>query len=643
MKLERLLFALILSFFLAGCGFSLAADITPPPGSELPASNPTQTEPAADPLYPLLPPSPAAGREIYDEKCAPCHGPQGMGDGDRAPSLPNPVTAIGSANIARLAAPAKWFKVISEGNLERFMPPFPSLSERQRWDVIAYTYSLNATADSIAQGKDLYQKECARCHGVEGKGDGPDAANLNATPRDFTDQEFMAGKSTSDFYQAITDGVSPSMPGFESQLSELDRSLLADYLRWLTFSEGGEAAALEGTLSSSDTAPTPDSAPMSEITPTLEITETLNLGVITGTVINSSGGDIPIGTEVILHGFDEMQMVISNTTTLNPDGTYVFSDTETIVGRAFFTTLQFKDITYGSDVVVAEGEGQNLDLPISVFDTTTDTKDLKVDRLHLFFEPLDEDNIRVAELYIISNNGNKTVVPTESGKPTLLFDLPEGASDLRFQEGALGERFIQSGRGFGDLYPVYPGAGSYQVLLDYILPYKSKLDLSQTMTLPTDAIVIMVPQDSYKIKGKNLEQTNNREVQGVSFEMYNRNGLPSGELLRLTVSGKPGGTFFTSSSGNNLVIGLGAFLVVLFMVGGWVFFRNRRANEPQEADVAEEISNKTKGETPETLMDAILALDDLYQAGELPEQAYIERRAALKTQLKDLLDKEQGK
>jgi hypothetical protein len=47
--------------------------------------------------------------------------------------------------------------------------------------------------------------------------------------------------------------------------------------------------------------------------------------------------------------------------------------------------------------------------------------------------------------------------------------------------------------------------------------------------------------------------------------------------------------------------------------------------------------DEDKTETPadaETLMDDIIALDDLYQAGELREAAYRERRAELKEKLR---------
>jgi hypothetical protein len=41
-------------------------------------------------------------------------------------------------------------------------------------------------------------------------------------------------------------------------------------------------------------------------------------------------------------------------------------------------------------------------------------------------------------------------------------------------------------------------------------------------------------------------------------------------------------------------------------------------------------------EDEETLMDAIIALDDQYRAGNLPEEAYLERRADLKEKLRKI-------
>ncbi len=55
----------------------------------------------------------------------------------------------------------------------------------------------------------------------------------------------MSELSQASFYQAISEGVSPSMPGFGEQLSEDERWAVSAYLRWLTFSPSSQPVAEE--------------------------------------------------------------------------------------------------------------------------------------------------------------------------------------------------------------------------------------------------------------------------------------------------------------------------------------------------------------------------------------------------------------
>ena len=48
----------------------------------------------------------------------------------------------------------------------------------------------SAWAADPAAGKALFEANCASCHGVSGKGDGPVGSALNPPPRDFTVGEF---------------------------------------------------------------------------------------------------------------------------------------------------------------------------------------------------------------------------------------------------------------------------------------------------------------------------------------------------------------------------------------------------------------------------------------------------------------------
>ncbi|HEX9029351.1 MAG TPA: c-type cytochrome, partial [Anaerolineales bacterium] len=243
-KLTTLTFLLLGALFLPACSFSLAADVTPPPGYQAPVAQ-VQPTSLTGPQYPVVPPDPSQGEVIFAEKCVPCHGASGKGDGQRAAQLPNPVAAIGTASVARQASPASWFGVVTQGRLDRFMPPFATLTDRQRWDVVAYAYTLSASPDSVAKGAELFKANCARCHGDLGKGDGPDAATLSKPPRDLTGQAFMASQSAANLFQTITAGVAPDMPAFGDKISETERWNLTDYLRSLTYAPALAAASTE--------------------------------------------------------------------------------------------------------------------------------------------------------------------------------------------------------------------------------------------------------------------------------------------------------------------------------------------------------------------------------------------------------------
>lgn len=190
---SRFIILLTLAALLLSSCISLAEDVTPPPNYVAPTPRPT-----AAPVWPENAPSAASGAPIFAEKCAPCHGETGLGDGSQSDQLPNPATALGDANVAMQTTPANWYTAVTQGNIESFMPPFNSLSDTERWDVVAYAYSLSTSADEIALGEEIFQAECAACHGKDGKG--------SVAPVDFTDQSFMSTRSAAMLTEIIVNG-----------------------------------------------------------------------------------------------------------------------------------------------------------------------------------------------------------------------------------------------------------------------------------------------------------------------------------------------------------------------------------------------------------------------------------------------------
>jgi mono/diheme cytochrome c family protein len=78
----------------------------------------------------------AAGKQIFEENCAKCHGADGGGLRNR-PSLRS--ERIRHATDGDLA----W--MLKNGNPYKGMPPWSSLPEQQRWQVIAYLRTLPPT------------------------------------------------------------------------------------------------------------------------------------------------------------------------------------------------------------------------------------------------------------------------------------------------------------------------------------------------------------------------------------------------------------------------------------------------------------------------------------------------------------------
>lgn len=73
-------------------------------------------------------------------------------------------------------------------------------------------------SESINDGKALYQKHCASCHGKKGMGDGPKAAQLKTSCGDFTDPKVQAQTDGALFYK--TRQGRDDMPSFKKKIPD---------------------------------------------------------------------------------------------------------------------------------------------------------------------------------------------------------------------------------------------------------------------------------------------------------------------------------------------------------------------------------------------------------------------------------------
>ncbi|MCB0472350.1 MAG: c-type cytochrome [Flavobacteriaceae bacterium] len=88
-----------------------------------------------------------------------------------------------------------------------------------------------ASKENLAIGKNLYSKHCKSCHGKEGLGDGPKAAEVEGDLGDFSSAEFQKQTDGAIFYKSYIGRK--DMPNFEKKMSEEDAWLVVHYMRTL--------------------------------------------------------------------------------------------------------------------------------------------------------------------------------------------------------------------------------------------------------------------------------------------------------------------------------------------------------------------------------------------------------------------------
>ncbi len=91
-----------------------------------------------------------------------------------------------------------------------------------------------ATPAAIAAGKKLFTNHCQHCHGLEGKGDGPDADPKNQSDMDLTVASRAARNPDGVVFNKLWNGrSSPKMPAMNSELTKEQAWALVAYVQTL--------------------------------------------------------------------------------------------------------------------------------------------------------------------------------------------------------------------------------------------------------------------------------------------------------------------------------------------------------------------------------------------------------------------------
>jgi mono/diheme cytochrome c family protein len=220
-----------------------------------------------------------AGARLYYRYCWGCHGARGNGDGENAPYLNilprNFVAGVfkcRSTPTGTLPLDSDLFNSLYRGFNFTNMPSWKALTAQNRADLVAFIKTFSArwvtekpsdpiaiptepklTVESIKHGGELFQKmECWKCHGQEGRGDGPSASTLTDSndqpirPYNFTsDNRSKCGKTNADLYKIFMTGLDGTpMPSFADVVKPEDAWDLVHYLRTLQYNNPSPELAL---------------------------------------------------------------------------------------------------------------------------------------------------------------------------------------------------------------------------------------------------------------------------------------------------------------------------------------------------------------------------------------------------------------
>ncbi len=188
-----------------------------------------------------------AGKAVYERKCLLCHGEKGDGKGPGAERL-DPKPRDFTSGIYKIRSTANKiptdqdiFNVITHGMPGTSMPGWDVLPDKDRWNLVAYVKSfagdkfkeapkkqelpkeVASSEASIKRGKEMFEAiECNKCHGAEGRADGPSRPELKdewghpVKPANLTKRwNFRGGGSRQDIATRLATGVlGTPMPAF---------------------------------------------------------------------------------------------------------------------------------------------------------------------------------------------------------------------------------------------------------------------------------------------------------------------------------------------------------------------------------------------------------------------------------------------
>lgn len=198
---------------------------------------------------------------LYHNYCSVCHGDRGDGNSRAGSSLnPAPRNFTAAANLGREHMVA----VIADGKPGTAMVGWSSQLSRSEidglTDYIRNTFMRVVLDPKVRRGKELYDAQCASCHGEKGEGRANPAIGMQTAPVSLASPQAREKWTRDGLIEIIKNGRSGTyMVSFRSKLGKGDVQNLVDYLEVAVMVQRSDEVS--GTRAHADRTETPDRTP----------------------------------------------------------------------------------------------------------------------------------------------------------------------------------------------------------------------------------------------------------------------------------------------------------------------------------------------------------------------------------------------
>lgn len=516
-----------------------------------------------------------AGARIFQERCTECHGASGDGWGELvlAGSVERPPDMTDHALVAP-KSPLGWYEAVTIGRIENLMPPWEdALSEKERWDVTLFSYTLAYDEELLAAGRLLWRERCADC-----------ALPVAISPV-FSDLEYSAILNR-DF--------------FGGALNEEETSAAAAYARMSSLERDPASSLSEAAT-----------------------------GEIRGRVRHGTAGySVPAGTKIQLRYGSPAAGYTLAETTIDADLRFSLPDIPLRQDISYVVGAVYKGRLFSRRLPHFPAVEQTL----TIYDETTDPQVVDVARIDMFVEAVASEEwgagLYVSQLVVFRNASDRLYTSgrafDDGREATLLLPFPQGARLLSDDQGGryvLIEDMADLPNSAIDTLPVAPGA-DHQIALEYFMPYQAGLDFMQTFSNPLDAELTVTLSDSLTLEGDPFQAERENLFAGGSRVYTGQLKLNDEPRLAFRIGGDPFATtnadpqVVTGDVLPGLVAGAAALLGALLL--GLGSLKRKRGSSASEID---------------RLVAELARLDADHDQGRINHDLYHHRRRELKAKL----------